>query len=220
MGAETIGATDMINGAESFGFNDAPPIDLPGPAKSVFPTNFTNDLPKLAQSSIGQNDVQASPLQMALVAAGVANQGKIMKPHVMTEIRDTNQNVVTRYDPSVWTEAISPENSDIMRQAMIGVVENGTATAAPASRATRSGPRRARPSWAPNRRGRISGWSPSEDRRAIRRSRWRRSCSISPGDLADATGGERAGPIVRKVLEAALEGEERRLMTTVYERLG
>ena len=130
MGAETIGATDMINGRRRSASTTTPPIDLPGPAKSVFPTNFTNDLPKLAQSSIGQNDVQASPLQMALVAAGVANQGKIMKPHVMTEIRDANQNVVTRYEPSVWKEAVSPENAAIMRQAMIGVVENGTATAA------------------------------------------------------------------------------------------
>ena len=72
-----------------------------GPGRSIFPTNFTNDLPTLAQSSIGQNDVQATPLQMALVAAGVANGGMIMTPHVMPEIRDNDGNVVTRYEPSV-----------------------------------------------------------------------------------------------------------------------
>ena len=44
----------------------AAPIDLPDPAKSVFPTDVGNNPPKLAQASIGQNDVQASPLMMAL----------------------------------------------------------------------------------------------------------------------------------------------------------
>ena len=62
-------------------------IDLPEPATSVFPTDFTRDLPKLAQASIGQNDVAATPLQMALVAAGAANEGKIMEPHVVSEVR-------------------------------------------------------------------------------------------------------------------------------------
>ncbi len=63
MGVETIGPDDMVAGAEAFGFNETPPIDLPGAVSSVFPTDFTQDLPKLAQSSIGQNDVQASPLR-------------------------------------------------------------------------------------------------------------------------------------------------------------
>ena len=123
----------------------------------MFPTNFTNDLPKLAQSSIGQNDVQASPLQMALVAAGVANQGKIMKPHVMTDIRDSNRNVITRFDPSVWKTPISPENAETMKQAMIGVVENGTGRAPriPGFEVGRQD--RYRPAGYRRRRGRTSG---------------------------------------------------------------
>ena len=56
-----IGATDMVGAAEAFGFNSKVPIDLTDPAASVFPTSFVRDLPKLAQSSIGQNDVSASP---------------------------------------------------------------------------------------------------------------------------------------------------------------
>jgi penicillin-binding protein A len=73
--------------SEAFGFNGRPPFDLPT-ATSRFPTDFTRDQPKLAQSSIGQNDVAATPLQMALVAAGIANDGVIMAPRVVAQIRD------------------------------------------------------------------------------------------------------------------------------------
>jgi penicillin-binding protein A len=128
MGVETLGPDDMVNGAESFGFNDTPPIDLPGAVSSVFPTDFSQDLPKLAQSAIGQNDVQASPLQMALATAAVANGGKIMRPHVMSEVRDAQQEVVDQFEPSVWKEPLSAEHALTMRQAMIGVVTGGTAT--------------------------------------------------------------------------------------------
>ncbi|MEZ5267846.1 MAG: penicillin-binding transpeptidase domain-containing protein [Microthrixaceae bacterium] len=100
MGVEQVGADDMVESAEAFGFNAKPPIDLPNPAESAFPTDFgavvsrpegvapvNEDAPRLAQSSIGQNDVAATPLQMALVAAGVANGGEIMTPHVLKSVR-------------------------------------------------------------------------------------------------------------------------------------
>jgi peptidoglycan glycosyltransferase len=203
MGSETIGANDMINGSQSFGFNDAPPIDLPGPASSAFPTNFTNDIPKLAQSSIGQNDVQASPLQMALVAAGVANQGKIMKPHVMTEIRDANQNVVTRYEPGVWKEPLSPENAEIMKQAMIGVVQGGTGrgVAIPGFEVgAKTGTAQLGTEPPRSHLWMIAfGGPPGDPQVAVAAV-----VLDQPGDSEEATGGAKAGPIVRKVLEAAL----------------
>lgn len=122
-----IGADDMITGAERFGFNAEPPIDLPAPATSVFPTDFTDDLPKLAQAGIGQGDVSASPLQMALVAAAVANDGKVMAPHVLDEVSDPDGDVFSTYEDGTWTEATSPETAAIMRDAMRGVVADGTA---------------------------------------------------------------------------------------------
>lgn len=128
MGAETIGPQAMIDGAEGFGFNDRPPIDLPGAVASVFPTNFSRDIPKLAQSSIGQNDVQATPLQMALVAGAIANRGEIMKPHLMTEVTDSDGNVISRYQPSRWRNAVDADTAEIIRQGMIQVVQRGTAT--------------------------------------------------------------------------------------------
>ncbi|MEI7593081.1 MAG: penicillin-binding transpeptidase domain-containing protein [Actinomycetes bacterium] len=128
MGTETIGPTDMIAGAQAFGFNAKPPIDLPAPVESVFPTDFTRNLPALAQASIGQNDVQATPLEMALVAAAIANQGSIMKPHVMREVRDSEGTVIQRYDIGSWLHPLSAESAATMRVAMLDVVARGTAT--------------------------------------------------------------------------------------------
>lgn len=125
--AVDLGPEVMISTAESFGFNSAPPIDLPQPARSVFPTDFEQNLPALAQSGIGQNDVSATPLQMALVAAAVANEGRIMKPRVVAEIRDDDNDVVEDPEPEVWREAVPPEVADTLRRGMIEVATNGTA---------------------------------------------------------------------------------------------
>jgi peptidoglycan glycosyltransferase len=127
MGVET-GADGMIETAEAFGFNQDVPIDLTSPAQSTFPREFERDLPRLAQVSIGQNDVRATPLQMALAAAAVANGGEVMVPHVMREVRDPDGNVVDTYDPEVWTRAMDEPTAALMRDAMRGVVDAGTAT--------------------------------------------------------------------------------------------
>ena len=130
MGAETLGPEIMVERAEAFGFNEAPPIDLPAPATSVFPTDFDQNLPALAQSSIGQNDVQATPLQMALVAAAIANDGVIMTPHVLREVRDVDGDVIETYEPEPWRQAVSAATAQVVHDAMLVVAQQGTATAA------------------------------------------------------------------------------------------
>ena len=127
MGVDT-GPDPMVEVSEDFGFNQAVPIDLTAPARSNFPTDFEQNLPALAQSSIGQNDVAATPLQMAMVAAAVANGGEVMAPHVLRDVRDPDGNVVDTYDPEVWTTAMDEPTANLMREAMRGVVESGTAT--------------------------------------------------------------------------------------------
>ncbi len=123
-----LGGPILLAGAQSFGFNQVPPFDLPA-VKSNFPTqDFKDRQPALAQSAIGQNDVAATPLQMALVAAGIANGGVIMEPHVVDEIRDGEGDLVRRLDPTPWKRAVSAQTSDIIRQGMREVVANGSAT--------------------------------------------------------------------------------------------
>jgi peptidoglycan glycosyltransferase len=140
MAAEQVGAEGMIDTSEAVGFNDRPPIDLPDPAESLYPTDFgevvsepegkapvVEDSPALAQTGIGQNDVAATPLQMALVAAAVANGGEIMTPHVMSEVRARSGDVVDRFDEGVWRTAFNPNVAETLKEAMVGVVSDGTA---------------------------------------------------------------------------------------------
>ena len=127
MGVDT-GADGMIDTAEDFGFNQDVPIDLTDPARSNFPTDFERNTPALAQSAIGQNEVAATPLQMAMVAGAVANEGRVMTPHVLRDVRDGDGNVVDEYEPDEWTTAMEPSTAQLMREAMLGVVSSGTAT--------------------------------------------------------------------------------------------
>ncbi len=129
MGAEVIGETDMHAGANAFGFNDTPPLDLPNTAKSVF-GDTQNSKAFLGQASIGQRTTKATPLQITLDTAAVANNGTIMSPHVMKEIRDDNGKVTDTFQPKAWKNPIDATTAQTMRQAMIGVVQNGTGTAA------------------------------------------------------------------------------------------
>ena len=128
MGVDT-GPDRMIATAEAFGFNQEVPIDLTKPATSNFPTGFERNLPALAQSSIGQNDVSATPLQMAMVAGAVANtDGAVMTPHVLRDVRDTDGNVLDTYRAERWRTAMEPATAALMRDALRGVVQSGTAT--------------------------------------------------------------------------------------------
>jgi peptidoglycan glycosyltransferase len=126
--AVDTGPDAMIATAESYGFNQSVPIDLPGAARSAYPTDFTRNTPALAQSGIGQNDVAATPLQMALVAAAVANSGSIMTPHVMSEVRDAEGKVVSSYKPTRWRHPMSEATAAILRRALIENAQRGTAT--------------------------------------------------------------------------------------------
>lgn len=123
-----LGGPALLQGAEDFGFNDTPPFDLPAVESRFTDIDFEQNQPALAQSAIGQNDVAATPLQMALVAAGIANGGEILEPHVVDEIRDGEGDLVRRLEPTQWRRATDPQTADVMRQAMREVVATGSAT--------------------------------------------------------------------------------------------
>ena len=85
------------------------------------------DSARLAQASIGQNDVAATPLQMAQVAAAIANDGRIMTPHVVTELRAADGSLYDVVEPEIWRVATSPATAAVLRDAMRVVAEDGTA---------------------------------------------------------------------------------------------
>jgi penicillin-binding protein A len=124
-----LGADKMVEAVNKFGFNEKIPIDLPDVAASYFGQvkDFAQDDPRLAQSGFGQNAVQGTPLEMALVASAVANKGQIMTPYVVEETRDSGGGVLSRTKPKVWKTAMSPETAATLTTFMTGVVSNGTA---------------------------------------------------------------------------------------------
>ena len=117
-----IGAAAMTAEADGFGFNQQPPIDLPHAAEEVSnflqPSCYQNAQVFLAYSSIGQKCTQASPLQMAMVAAAFADDGTIMTPHVMDQIRDSDGNLVEKYQPTAWKQATSPATAQAVNLLM------------------------------------------------------------------------------------------------------
>ncbi len=145
LGAEWVGPDRLIDTARDFGFESVPPLDIPGAVASQFPTDFGAELqaptpevpagvyentPALAQASIGQNDVSATPLQMALVAAAIANNGEIMQPHVVAAVKDRTGSVVQTTGSDTWRRALETDVALDLRDAMINVVQTGTARGA------------------------------------------------------------------------------------------
>jgi peptidoglycan glycosyltransferase len=126
-----IGAAAMTAEADAFGFNQQPPIDLPHGSEEISnflqPSCYENAQVFLAYSSIGQKCTQASPLQMAMVASAIADNGVIMTPHVMDEIRDSDGNLVTQYQPTPWKQATSATTAHAINLLMREVVTEGTA---------------------------------------------------------------------------------------------
>ena len=120
LGADAIGEQ-----AQKFGFESEFGVPMTA-AVSRFPTDLNK--PQTAMSAIGQFDVRATALQMALVAAGIANDGVVMKPYLVSQILGPDLTVLQNTNPSAFGRAMSVENSKILRDMMVGVVTKGTAS--------------------------------------------------------------------------------------------
>jgi penicillin-binding protein A len=129
-----VGAAGMTAEADSFGFNQQPPIDLPHSSSQVSAflqsSCYQNAEVFLAFASFGQDCTKASPLQMAMVAAAVANDGVIMTPHVMSQIHDSQGNLVKTYQPTPWLKPMSAATAAALNNLMTQVVTAPDGTAA------------------------------------------------------------------------------------------
>jgi len=130
---QSLGPEKLYLEASAFGFDSVPPIDLPEgeAAASNFPPpqDFAGDTPGLMKSAIGQENVTATALQMALVAAGIADNGVIMSPHLLDKIIDDQGNLVETYHSHAWRRAAAVQTAKAVRQLLLGVTENLNGTA-------------------------------------------------------------------------------------------
>ncbi|MEA2507847.1 MAG: penicillin-binding protein [Actinomycetota bacterium] len=120
---------DIHTYAQRFGFNSAIPFDIPTQPSS-YPKVKSDNRPFQAYDAIGQGNTRATPLQMALVAATVANGGVEMRPQLVYQVIDPKGGIVRGYQPQDLGRVMSPKTSAELTQMMVSVVQKGTGTTA------------------------------------------------------------------------------------------
>ncbi len=124
---------DLYKTAQDFRFNKDIPSDGIIIDKSRFPKYKTYEKGNMAQSGIGQAEVLATPIQMALIAQTIANDGVMMKPTLVNKITDYNGNNIHNLKSSELERVTSAEYASEIRTYMREVVSKGTGTRAQVS---------------------------------------------------------------------------------------
>jgi cell division protein FtsI/penicillin-binding protein 2 len=122
----SVGVADMSAMARAFGFNDTR-LRIPF---SVVPSTFDTsvDRAQLALSSIGQYNTRATPLQMAMVAAAVADDGQVRTPYLVERTTDDHGGTVSTLGSHAVRQAMQPSTAARMKELMEDVVTEGTGT--------------------------------------------------------------------------------------------
>jgi peptidoglycan glycosyltransferase len=120
-----LGPDKIAEQAKKFGFGQAFNVPMRS-AVSVFPANLNP--PQTAQAAIGQFSVRATPLQMAMVGAAIANRGELMNPYLVQEVRAPDLSPLDVTKPKSLGEAMSPQSAAELTAMMVNVVDNGTGT--------------------------------------------------------------------------------------------
>ncbi len=201
-----VGLAGMLDTVSRFGFNDDGLRIPSGVSRSNFDTSMSDD--QLALSSIGQYDTTATPLQMAMVAAAVANDGDLMYPYLVDRTTRADGDVVSRTRQKSLHQAVNPATALRLRHMMVDVVEKGTGTNAAIPGVTVGGKTGTAQHGIDNT-GMPYAWFISwaqeegESRPAVAVAVVVEDASA---DRADISGGGSAAPIARAVMRAALDG--------------
>lgn len=118
-----LGDDALREQAEKFGFNTSFDVPLPA-ATSVFPEDL--DKAQTAQASIGQFDVRATAMQMAMVAAAIGNRGVVMEPYLVAQKRGPDLSVLEATTPTEFGQAVTPQVAQDLTEMLVDAVENGT----------------------------------------------------------------------------------------------
>ncbi|MGY1615851.1 peptidoglycan D,D-transpeptidase FtsI family protein [Geodermatophilus sp. SYSU D00691] len=110
--------------AEAFGM-DGEGFDMPLSVAGSTIGDIADDA-QLGISSIGQQDVQMTPIQAAMIAAAVANDGTLMQPYLVDQVRAPDLTVIDQTEPEEMGQPVSGEVAGQLREMMVSVVEDGT----------------------------------------------------------------------------------------------
>ncbi len=200
-----LGPKLVLDYAKRFGFYEKPPLETPSDERAasglyrngtLFDPEDPNDVDP-GRLAFGQERLLATPLQMAMVAAGVANGGSVMSPFVIDRILKPDGSILTKTAPDQFSQAISPTTAADLTAMMQLVVESGTGTAAqipgiPVAGKTgtaETGRVGANDAW-------FIGFAPADDPQV--------AVAVALSDQA-ATGGAVAAPIARAIMETLLQ---------------
>ncbi|MGW0365535.1 peptidoglycan D,D-transpeptidase FtsI family protein [Streptomyces sp. NPDC002990] len=196
----------MVETAEKFGFNNDK-IDIPVRAfASIYDKKMGKD--GNAQSAIGQFNTAATPLQMAMVTAAIANDGKLMKPYMVDHLTAPNLDVIEKHEPQEMSRPLNAANAQKLQQMMVNVVEAGTGTKAKIKNVTVGGKTGTAQHGEGNKK-RPYAWFISYAETPDRSSPVAVAVVIedSEADRDDISGGGLAAPVARAVMEAVLNGQ-------------
>jgi peptidoglycan glycosyltransferase len=138
--AEAVGRPTMTDYMRRFGFYAKPPLDYPpgqlhasapyDPHGNAYPPGSPKE--DIGRIGMGQGGLQVTPLQMAMVAAAVANGGKLMVPHFTDKVVNPDGRTIETIKPSVYSQVMKPSTAQAVTQMMTQVVNDpqGTGTAA------------------------------------------------------------------------------------------
>jgi peptidoglycan glycosyltransferase len=199
---EKVGKDTMFKYMERYGFNAKPRLDYPGfqlAASGVYDGNKLlgpNDAIDIGRVAIGQERLRVTPLQMAEVAATVANKGELMEPRLWSKVIDPDGRE-TKLDPAHQSRVMSEDTASELNDMMQDVVSEGTGTAGAVSGidvAGKTGTAEISPgvndAW-------FIGFAPADDPKiAI-------SCIV---EHTSGFGGPTCGPIFKAVAESLLGG--------------
>ena len=194
-----LGGDAVADQAEKFGFGDK--LEIP---MSVTPSIFPADLnpPQEAQSAIGQYEVRTTPLQVAMMSAGVANDGIVMRPYLVERVQGDDLSVISETQPEQLSRAVEPDTAAQLTDMMTAVVESGTGRQAAVpgvSVAGKTGTAQHAAGAAPH--AWFTGFAPADNPEVVV------AVVVEDGGRAgsEAYGGSVAGPISAAVMRAVLE---------------
>jgi penicillin-binding protein A len=180
--------------AEKFGFGSRFLTEV-GSVSSVFPDEL--DSAQTAMSAIGEYEVAATPIQMAMVSAAIANDGVAMEPYLVQRVLDSDLRVTKQTTPTKRAQAVSATTAAELRKMMVQVVEHGTGYRAKISGVTVGG--KTGTARSDNKRNPYAWFTAWADDPSIAVCVFVEDAEISASEIA---GGKISAPIAKAVIEA------------------
>ncbi|MDR6976958.1 peptidoglycan glycosyltransferase [Streptomyces sp. 3330] len=206
--ADNVGNEKMIEQAGKFGFNEAE-LDTPvRAAESIYPED---NRPQNSLDGIGQGSNRATPLQMAMVASAVANDGKLMKPYMVDQLKAPNLDTLETTEPQQLSQAVSSKTAQALQEMMETVVNDpqGTGGKAQIDGVTVGGKTGTAQHGIDNKE-KPYAWFISYAKLSDGSAPVAVAVVVEDGaaDRGDITGGGLAGPIARDVMKAVIDSKK------------